>query len=90
MAAPGPKTPASRKYERARDPKKALRGLWGYLKLYKWLLLAAVLLTFAGNGLALVGPMLSGKAIDAIFGIGKVDFNTVFYPMNLNPFWTNE
>ena len=79
MAAPGPKTPASKKYERARDPKKALRGLWGYLKLYQWLLLAAVLLTFAGNGLALVGPMLSGKAIDAIVGVGNVDFDTVFY-----------
>ena len=79
MAAPGPKTPASKKYERAKDPKKALRGLWNYLKLYKWLLLSAVLLTFAGNGLALVGPMLSGKAIDAIVGIGQVDFETVFY-----------
>ena len=79
MAAPGPKTPASKKYERARDPKKALRGLWNYLKLYKWLLFSAVLLTFAGNGLALVGPMLSGKAIDAIVGIGQVDFETVFY-----------
>lgn len=79
MAAPGPKTPASKKYERARDPKKALRGLWNYLKLYKWLLLSAVVLTFAGNGLALVGPMLSGKAIDAIVGIGQVDFKTVFY-----------
>ncbi len=79
MAAPGPKTPASKKYERARDPKKALRGLWRYLKLYKWLLLSAVLLTFAANGLALVGPMLSGKAIDAIVGIGQVDFDTVFY-----------
>ena len=79
MAAPGPKTPASKKYERARDPKKALRGLWNYLKLYKWLLLSAILLTFAGNGLALVGPMLSGKAIDAIAGIGQVDFETVFY-----------
>ena len=79
MAAPGPKTPASKKYERARDPKKALKGLWGYLKLYKWMLLAAVALTFAGNGLALVGPMLSGKAIDAIVGIGQVDFDTVFY-----------
>ena len=79
MAAPGPKTPASKKYERARDPKKALRGLWSYLKLYKWLLLSAILLTFAGNGLALVGPLLSGKAIDAIKGIGQVDFETVFY-----------
>ncbi len=79
MAAPGPKTPASKRYERARDPKKALRGLWNYLKLYQWLLLVAVLLTFAGNGLALVGPMLSGKAIDAIAGVGLVDFDTVFY-----------
>ena len=41
--------------------------------------MAAILLTFAGNGLALVGPMLSGKAIDAIAGIGQVDFDTVFY-----------
>ena len=78
-AGQGPKTPASKRVERAKDPKKALKGLWEYLKLYRWMLLGAVALTFAGNGLALVGPMLSGKAIDAIAGKGKVDFETVFF-----------
>ena len=40
---------------------------------------AAVLLTVSSNFLALLGPMLSGKAIDAI-GLeqGRVDFPTVF------------
>lgn len=75
----GPKTPAQKRVERAKDPKKALRGLWEYLKLYKWMLLGAIVLTFASNGFALVGPMLSGKAIDAIVGPGEVDFNTVFF-----------
>ena len=80
MAAPGPKTPASKRgVEKAKDPKKALKGLWMYLKEYRILLLFAIGLTFLGNGLALVGPMLSGKAIDAIAGPGQVDFKTVFY-----------
>ena len=78
-AGQGPKTPAQKRVERAKDPKKALRGLWEYLKLYKWMLLGAIVLTFTSNGLALVGPMLSGKAIDAIVEAGNVDFQTVFY-----------
>lgn len=78
-AGQGPKTPAQKRVERAKDPKKALRGLWEYLKLYKWMLLGAIALTLASNGLALVGPMLSGKAIDAIVEEGNVDFQTVFY-----------
>jgi len=78
-AGQGPKTPAQKRVERAKDPKKALRGLWEYLKLYRWMLLGAVVLTFAGNGFALVGPMLSGKAIDAIVGPGEVEFSTVFF-----------
>lgn len=43
------------------------------------MLLGAIVLTFASNGFALVGPMLSGKAIDAIAGPGQVDFSTVFF-----------
>jgi len=43
------------------------------------MLLGAIILTFASNGFALVGPMLSGKAIDAIIGPGQVVFETVFY-----------
>lgn len=79
-AGQGPKTPAQKRgVEKAKDPKKALKGLWEYLKLYRWMLLGAIVLTFASNGFALVGPMLSGKAIDAIAGPGQVDFSTVFF-----------
>lgn len=63
-----------------KDTKGALRGLWGYLCRYRALLLLALFLTVGGNLLALVGPKLSGRAIDATTpGKGAVDFNTVFY-----------
>jgi ATP-binding cassette subfamily B protein len=64
--------------EHAKDPKAALRFLWRYLSRFKVLLLFALLLTIGGNTLALVGPELSGRAIDAIKGKGMVDFETVF------------
>ncbi len=55
-----PKTPLPR-------PKRlyVLRRLWKYLYRYKWLLLAAFVLTVLSNLLALWGPLLSGYAIDA-------------------------
>ena len=47
---------------------------------YKYRVLFALGLTVASNLLALMGPMLSGYAIDAIEpGIGRVDFARVFY-----------
>ena len=47
---------------------------------YKWWLAIALLLTLSSNLFALVGPLLSGFAIDAIEpGIGKVVFTKVFY-----------
>ena len=47
---------------------------------YRWLLLVALLLTVGSNLLALIGPMLSGYAIDAIEpGRGNVDFTRVFH-----------
>ena len=57
-----------------------LRGLWHYLSSHgAWLFLALVL-TIGANLLGLVGPYLSGKAVDAIeLGRGKVDFETVFH-----------
>ncbi len=65
---------------RPQDAKGAIRGLWRYLCRYRALLLLAVVLTVVGNLLALVGPKLSGRAIDAIEpGKGRVDFDTVFY-----------
>lgn len=57
-----------------------LKGLWRYLSHHKAWLFLALVLTITGNLLGLVGPYLSGKAVDAIeFGTGKVDFTTVFY-----------
>lgn len=47
---------------------------------YKWLLILALTLTLISNLLALVGPMLSGFAIDAIApGQGFVNFDKVKY-----------
>ncbi|MDD3335110.1 MAG: ABC transporter ATP-binding protein [Eubacteriales bacterium] len=55
------------------------RRLGKYLYQYKYLLLLALLLSVGGNLLALVGPKLSGAAIDAMrLGKGKVDFSTVY------------
>lgn len=53
--------------------------LWKYLFKYKYLLFLAMALTFSSNLLALIGPALAGKAIDA-FGTsaGEVDFPQVF------------
>ena len=60
-------------------PSHILRRLWKYLYAYKWLLLLALALSMAGNLLALVGPKLSGYAIDAIgSGAGRVNFPVVF------------
>ncbi len=57
---------AKKKTEKPKDSKKTLRRLWGYLYEYKGLLLAAAVLMMASNIFALVGPLLSGYAIDAI------------------------
>jgi len=58
---------------------RVLLRLWKYLARYKGLLILALILTLVSNFLALVGPLLSGYAIDAIaLGVGHVDFPTVF------------
>lgn len=81
---PGQTGPANKKaVEKAKDPKKALRGLWGYLEYHKWLLFLAFVLTISSNLFALVGPKLSGNAVDAIAGAGMVQFDTVFYYVRL-------
>ncbi len=69
-----------KKYEKPKNRKGTILRLGRYLMQYKYLLLLALLLTVGSNLLALVGPMLSGYAIDAIEpGIGKVDFSRVYY-----------
>lgn len=66
--------------EKPQNGKKVLIRLWSYLYRYKWTVLLALLLALLSNLLALVGPMLSGYAIDAIgLGKGQVHFQAVFY-----------
>ena len=60
--------------------KGTLLRLGGYLMRYKWYLVGAVALTVGSNLFSLIGPLLSGYAVDAIKpGPGKVIFEKVFY-----------
>ena len=57
-----------------------LRRLWHYLAGCRRLLALAILISIASNLLALVGPKLSGYAVDALRpGQGQVDFDAVLY-----------
>lgn len=68
------------KGEKPKNTKYVLKRLWGYIYQYKFLFFFAAVLTIASNLLALIGPRLSGYAIDAIEpGKGRVVFHTVFY-----------
>jgi ATP-binding cassette subfamily B protein len=59
---------------------KILARLWKYLYRYKWYGLLAIVLSVASNLLSLVGPMLSGNAIDAIgTRAGMAQFDKVFF-----------
>lgn len=62
-----------------RNRRRVLRRLWDYLYFYKHYLFVAMVLTFSSNFLALIGPSLAGRAIDA-FGLtaGQVNFPDVF------------
>lgn len=58
--------------------------LWGYLYRYKWMLVLVITLMLISNLLSLVGPLLSGYAIDAIQpGPGAVVFQRVFFYCSL-------
>ncbi len=60
--------------------KKTLIRLGAYLYQFKFLLLLALALAIGSNMFALVGPKLSGFAIDSMkLGTGKVNFDQVFY-----------
>ena len=59
---------------------KTVIRLWHYLANYKIRIVAVIVLTVISNFLALLGPYLSGRAIDAIEpGAGAVIFERVFY-----------
>lgn len=66
--------------QKPKNTKGTLIRLGKYLFHSGPLLIFALTLSIVGNCLALVGPSLCGKAIDAVSGgKGKVDFDTVFY-----------
>ena len=53
--------------------------LWDYIGRNRYLLILALVLSFTSSVLALLGPKLSGQAINAIEpGAGRVDFDTVW------------
>lgn len=67
-------------YEKPKNRRGTILRLGKYMMNYFWLLLLALLLTIGSNMFSLIGPTLSGYAIDAIeFGKGRVDFERVFY-----------
>ena len=66
------------KIEKPRDRKGSLIRLGKYLLHYRAGFFLAFVMNLGGNLLALAGPYLSGKAVDAIQP-GNVDFETVFY-----------
>ena len=74
-----PNRPEGTPIQRA-NKKYLLLRLWGYLSRHKLLILSALVCMLASNLFSLVGPKLSGKAIDAM-GIGPstVDMPTVLY-----------
>ena len=66
-------------FERPVQPAgQILKRLWTYMRPHLWGLVLAAALSILGNVIGLVGPRLSGRAIDAILGIGGVDFPNVF------------
>lgn len=81
----GPKmtkgTSAEEIYRNSRsiNKKGTLLRLGRYLMRSKWLVLTALLLSVSGNVFALIGPKLSGMAIDYIGGPGRVHFGKVLY-----------
>lgn len=57
-----------------------LKRLWSYLSRHKLLIVLCLILVVVGNLLALIGPGLSGKAIEAIgTSPGMADFEAVGY-----------
>ena len=64
--------------------KELFRRLWAYIGRNRYLLVMALVLSSCSSVLALLGPKLSGRAINAIEpGAGKVDFATVWQCVSL-------
>ena len=70
----------NKSYEKPKTRRGTILRIGKYMLRYFWLLMLALALTIGSNLFSLIGPTLSGYAIDAIEpGKGQVDFNQVFY-----------
>lgn len=85
IGAPGLANPVSdtRGFDAGGKPKvkvvKTILRLWSYLSRYRARIVTVILLTVMSNCLALLGPLLSGRAIDAMAaGFNAVNFALVF------------
>ncbi len=76
---PGPGDRGGKK-ERPKDTKGTLRRILSYLKDYRWAVAGLTACAFLSNFGNLLGPGFAGQAIHAAgAGVGKVDFDVVFY-----------
>ncbi len=78
------KNASSKKTDAPRMKKSAV--IWrtlGYLLRYKGTLAITLVLVVISNVLAIVAPALSGEAIDAIVGVGMVEYDTVYSRVGL-------
>ena len=68
-----------RQFEKRKVPvKKLLKRLWQYIGKHRRLVILALFLSIASSVLGLIGPKLSGNAINAIVGKGNVKFPIVY------------
>ena len=62
------------------NTKYILKKMSKYLYKYKIAIAISIILTIVSNIFALIGPMLSGYAIEVIeYGRGNIDFSKIFY-----------
>lgn len=68
----GPMSHASKGLSKAKNKKKTLKQLGKYLYPYRYSFILAIVLTICSSGLELLGPYLSGEAIDLIANAEKI------------------
>lgn len=75
-----PKSAGTKALSKPKNTGYVLKRLGHYLFQYRLLMVLAIILSIVGNLFALIGPLLSGKALDAIeWGKGQVIFSQVFF-----------
>ena len=63
-----------RVFQKPKNKRATLLRLLRYMMRFRWPLLLALALTLAANGLAMLGPTLSGRALDCVARPEGVDF----------------